>query len=232
VVRLEKGRREMTRTRERKSSDPELAIYDSMLRRACADLKSAQARALDYALYAGRIGTEIKSHLKTSTSLLNFKQFLKRYVPELPQRTANQYETVYKQGSGDSTVCYSSISEVLKAWRKDHPARRRFTPPTIEEKSRELLAASPSPDLPEVEKFSMGMAWWLDSPEKHEVTEWVEQHGYIAPTHLAKQLVGILTGLSALINKLEGCRLTQKERTWLLHWVNHLHRLAREGEPS
>jgi hypothetical protein len=222
----------MRRTNDRKPCDPELTKYASLLRKACADIKSAQARALEYAVYAGRIVSEIKRHLQTSTSLLSFKQFLKRYVPELPQRTANTYETVYKQVSLDSTISYSSISEALKAWRKDHPARKRFTPPAIEEKSKELLAASPSPELPEVQKFSMGMAWWLESPEKQEVAEWVERHGYRAPTHLGKQLVGILNGLSTLINKLEGCRLTQKERTWLLHWVNHLDRLAREGEPS
>lgn len=222
----------MRQTKERKPCDPELANYASMLRKACADLKSAQARALEYAVYAGKIVNEIKAHLQTSTSLLNFKQFLKRYLPELPQRTANKYEVVYKQVTLDSTACYSSMSEALKAWRSAHPPRKRFQPPTMEEKSKALLAESPSPELPGVEKFSMGMAWWLESPEKQEVAEWVEQHGYKAPTHLGKQLAELLSGLSALINKLERCRLTLKDRTWLLQWVHHLHRLARGEDAS
>ena len=88
----------------------------------------------------------------------------------------------------------------IKGWRIAHPPRKRFQPPTLEKKSKGLLAESPSPELPEGEKVSMGMAWWLASPDKHEVTEWVEQDGYRAPTHMGKHLAELLSRLSAMIN--------------------------------
>lgn len=52
-----------------KASDPELKEYARMLRQACEDLKSAQARSLEYAVYAGKVVAETKEHLKTSTTL-------------------------------------------------------------------------------------------------------------------------------------------------------------------
>ncbi len=66
-----------------KPSDPELKEYARMLRQACQDLKSAQAMSLEYAVYAGKVVTEIKEHLKTSTTLLSFRKFLEVYCPEL-----------------------------------------------------------------------------------------------------------------------------------------------------
>lgn len=193
-----------------------------MLRKACADIKSAQARALEYAVYAGRIVTEIKAHLQTSTSLLTFKQFLKRYAPELPQRTANKYEAVYKQVSLDSTTCYSSMSEALKAWRIAHPPRERFQPPTMEEKSRSLLAEAERPDLPEEERISHGIAWWLDEPKKHAVVQWVEEHGYDTPPNLGKQTRTCLDLLRQAAELLEILTPTAEEKAFLQIWLRRL----------
>ena len=144
-----------------KASDPELLKYASMLRKACEDLKSAQARSLEYAVYAGKVVTEIKEHLKTSTTLLTFKKFLEVYCPELKQRSANTYQQVYMQVSKNSKTSYSNISEVLKDWRKDHPKRSRFV--AMAEKSKKMLSEVSTPELPDPQKVeSIGMLEWLE----------------------------------------------------------------------
>ncbi len=144
-----------------KASDPELKEYASMLRKACEDLKSAQARSLEYAVYAGKVVAEIKEHLKTSTTLLTFKKFLEVYCPELKQRSANTYHQVYIQVSKNSKTSYSNISEVLKDWRKDHPKRSRFM--AMADKSKKMLSEVPIPDLPDTQKVeSIGMLEWLE----------------------------------------------------------------------
>jgi len=143
-----------------KASDPELKEYARMLRQACEDLKSAQARSLEYAVYAGKVVAETKEHLKTSTTLLTFKKFLEVYCPELKQRSANTYHQVYMQVSKNSETSYSSISEVLKDWRKDHPKRSRFM--AMADKSKKMLSEVPIPDLPDAQKVeSIGMLEWL-----------------------------------------------------------------------
>ena len=124
-------------------------------------LLTAQARSLEYAVYAGKVVTEIKEHLKTSTTLLTFKKFLEVYCPELKQRSANTYQQVYMHVSKNSKTSYSNISEVLKDWRKDHPKRSRFV--AMAENSKKMLSEVPTPELPDAQKVeSIGMLEWLE----------------------------------------------------------------------
>ena len=99
-----------------KASDPELKEYASMLRKACEDLKSAQARSLEYAVYAGKVVAEIKEHLKTSTTLLTFKKFLVQ-VSQIPRRFA----------SGPAGEIPPGESIVERCWRPGSPAEVSLT---------------------------------------------------------------------------------------------------------
>jgi hypothetical protein len=130
-----------------------------------------QRDAFTHAVEAGRKITEVKQCLADNpTCLQSFPQWFKQHCKGFSLRSANDYERCYKQTPVDSSVRYSSIRECLLDWQKTHPKRERFQAPateatTLKEESRVLLAEQEMPELPEVDKVSMGMKWWLDEPD-------------------------------------------------------------------
>jgi hypothetical protein len=155
---------------------PELEDWAKVLKDVHRLCEGAQSEALRYAVEAGRALLEAKKQLKAHPSLMPIRVFMQLYVPDIPQRTASEYEICYRQVLLDSGKGrYSTIRGCVREWRKAHRRER------LKVRSKELLDRAEPPELPEEDRIRHTKGWWLDSPERHEVIAHVEAHGYTEP---------------------------------------------------
>jgi hypothetical protein len=145
--------------------NPQLTEYGRRLREALDLAAVAQSNALDRAIASGQIVCEVRDYLRENPTILQtFAHWFRSTCKGYKARTASTHAIVYKQVTANSQKSYSSIQEVLKDWRKTHPKRPRFVPPTQEEYDkemkeldrRELLDNAAKPVLPPHERIRLG----------------------------------------------------------------------------
>ena len=125
---------------------------------------------LDVACSVGSVVHEIKLLMQSEPLLLqSFQQwYTSTYKKESwhSVRTLNRYENVYIQVALNKQIVYSTMSQVLSDYHRDHPQQKRLKPTEeMKKKSKEELAAAETPELPLVErpKIDGGMMKWTEN---------------------------------------------------------------------
>jgi hypothetical protein len=177
--------------------NPQLTEYGRRLREALDLAAVAQSNALDRAIASGQIVCEVRDYLRENPTILQtFAHWFRSTCKGYKARTASTHAIVYKQVTANSQKSYSSIQDVLKDWRKTHPKRPRFVPP-----SAQLLKEQETPKLPRFERVRMG-----------SVEEWLgDRYTYLMSDPEVIEVIASNSKIAELIKMLTQPRLESEE---------------------